>query len=434
MNALALNSPAQRIGIPEVASRLPSSRVSKKWLLIAAALSSLIVKLSLAWSTIGTNDSLTFLLFARDLQTHSLSHLYNSSILFNHPPLTGYFIRAVYYLVKQSWLQEQGVTFFFLLRLPGIIADFITVLAIAGLAENRLRDEIRPTLLYLFALSPISIMVTGFHGNTDPILAMFMVLAAIACLNDRPILAGVYFALSLQVKVAPFIVAPVFFFYWLARGKGLRFLAPVCVITVLGWAEPLSTCPQAFARNVLSYGGYWGCWGIPYLLNRTGLPEFSGFNLIRLTQTEHAISLALKLSVMIAIIILSWRRRSLGGTGFLRSLGYSWIIFFSFSPGVAPQYFVWIGPFLLFLDGALFIVLTAGSSVFLFLFYNTIAHGLPWYLAVSRNKMTPVWAPWTLVPWILFLVVIAVSWWKAARRNTDLRFWSLTAVPPRFEA
>ena len=49
--------------------------------------------------------------------------LYQHSIYFNHPPLTAYYLRAIYQLDHQPFFRDNGLTFPFLLRLPGIVAD-----------------------------------------------------------------------------------------------------------------------------------------------------------------------------------------------------------------------------------------------------------------------------------------------------------------------
>src|SRR4051812_34670421 len=66
--------------------------------IVSAALFATVVKLAIAYSTFGTNDAMTFYLFARSLSDHGLEWTYqhgvvwmSSSTLFNHPPLTAFF-------------------------------------------------------------------------------------------------------------------------------------------------------------------------------------------------------------------------------------------------------------------------------------------------------------------------------------------------------
>jgi len=44
-------------------------------------------------------------------------------------------------------------------------------------------------------------MISGFHGNTDSVMTMFLTLAAYFCWRERPWWCGLCFALSCQIKV-----------------------------------------------------------------------------------------------------------------------------------------------------------------------------------------------------------------------------------------
>ena len=136
----------------------------------------MVFKLIIALHTIGTNDVVTFYQFGEQLLSHGLESTYRNSIAFNHPPLTAYYLRAICKLEDAHTLEPFHIGFPFLLRLPGILSDFIVVLILLRL---NLRQQLLPYwLLALFALSPVSIMVSGFHGNTDPVMVMFLVAAA----------------------------------------------------------------------------------------------------------------------------------------------------------------------------------------------------------------------------------------------------------------
>ena len=98
-----------------------TSDLRSVWVL-SFALAALFLKLAIAYNTIGTNDAVIFYGFAKVLNQHSLGWTYQHSTYFNHPPLTAYYLRGIYFLTEQSWCQQFGVHFPFLLRLPGILA------------------------------------------------------------------------------------------------------------------------------------------------------------------------------------------------------------------------------------------------------------------------------------------------------------------------
>jgi hypothetical protein len=403
---------------------------------IGAALLGVVLKLLLAYNTIGSNDVLTFYSFARSLNDHGLEWTYQRGVvwlpaapMFNHPPLTAYYLSFIGRLAGLEVLQSYGVTFPFLLRLPGIIADLVVVLALTSVVTAQSRLRVPRWALVAFALSPVSLMVSGFHGNTDPIMVMFLVLAALMCLRNRPLLCGICFALSCQIKVIPALFLPIFFFFWFQRRAALSFVSAFALTSAVLWWEPLMKFPLLFAKNVLSYGSIWGVWGITYWLRLTELGGFQGISFADISPAKAAVVTLLKIFIVVAVCVIGWRRQALDGAGLIRSLAYAWTIFFIFSPGVCAQYMVWLAPFILLLSPVFYSWLTGASALFLFFFYNITAHGLPWYMAVSTNKLTSMWMPWSLWPWTLLIVGLLLLWRRASAADPTLRIFSLKILP-----
>ena len=389
-----------------------------------------LLKVAIALNSFGTNDVLAFYQFAKAIDTHGLIWLYEHSILFNHPPLIGYFLGELARLEHQPFLQQNSLTFPFLLRLPGIIADFAVLLLVLSIARKY--PHLRPPCwtLFLFAASPVSIMITGFHGNTDPILVLFLLLATIMAVDGRPALCGVSLALACEVKIIPLLLLPIFFFVWIDRRRTSLFLGSFLVSSIIFCLEPLLKSPAVFVRNVLAYGSFWGVWGLTYCLRMTGLNEFHKTSFFNLSAVQNAIIMSLKVTVVVGILILSWRRRKLPATALFASIGYAWMIFFVFSPGVAAQYLVWLAPFILFLSPTFYGFLVAGSSVFLFALYTITSGGFPWYFAHASNKLSAICADWALIPWLTLLGGLIAFGLNARRQNPTFRFLSLKAIQP----
>ena len=402
-----------------------------------AALIGLVLKLILAGSTFGTNDAVTFYGFARSLSDHGLEWTYHhgivwlaSSALFNHPPLTAYYLRFIYHLANTPFFQANGLTFPLLLRLPGIVADAGVVLLLWFMFKPHCSFRSYGWAIVLLALSPVSLMVSGYHGNTDPVMVFFFVLASYMCVQERPWLCGLFFALSCQIKIIPLLFFPVFFFFWFHRRLIVSFLAPFVAASLALWSEPLLHFPTLFLKNVVSYGSYWGIWGITYWLRLTGFRAFSWVWFEGFSTPQTIVSDALKIGIVASVAVIAWRRRALDGRGLFESIALGWIIFFIFSPGVCAQYMVWLAPFVLVLSPTFYGWLTAASSLFLFFFYNIISHGLPWYMGISTNQLNTVWTPWTIWPWAALVVGLIVLWRNAAAADSSLRLFSLKTVRP----
>lgn len=422
---------------------LARSAVSPAFGIIALALVATVIKVAIALNTFGTNDVAVFYSFSRSLADHGLEWTYQNGVIwftsrkgyllpiFNHPPLIAHYLQLIGYLSHQGIFQSCGLTFPFLLRLPGIIADFIVVVVLVRLSKTNVRFRIPTWALALFAISPVSVMVSGFHGNTDPVVVMFLVLAAYMCLRERPGLCGIFFALSCQIKVIPLLLLPIIFFFWLARGAAKRFTIPFVLLSIAICAEPLIRFPMLLFRNVLAYGGYWGGWGISYWLRLTQWQQFDG-KPFDMPPAAAATALLLKVGIVAAVLMIAWRRRYVLERGVIDSIAYAWIIFFVFSPSISAQYMVWLAPFILILSPSLYAYLVVSSSVFLFFFYNTVAGGLPWYIAISTSKVNTLnlWTPWSLWPWATLIVGMIFLWKKARATDPSLRLLSLTALRP----
>jgi uncharacterized membrane protein len=417
----------------EITVALPQKEVRDRYVgghqavLVAAGIA-LIVKLLIAWNTFGTNDVVTFYLFGKSLADHGLEWTYQNTILFNHPPLTAYFLRAIYSLHHLPILEASGITFPFLLRLPGIVADFVVILLLLQIRENDARLRLPTWALVIFALSPLSIMVSGYHGNTDPVMVVLLLFSAYFCTRDKPVLSGLFFALSAQVKIVPLLFFPIIFFFWMQRRALLRFIVPFAVASAVLWIEPLLKFPLIFARNVISYGSTWGIWGLSYLLRLTGRPEFSRVSFFDLGPWQAFFVTGCKLFIIFGVLTLAWRRRKADDRGIWNSFAYGWIVFFVFSPGVCTQYLVWLAPFILLLSPTFYTWLLASSSVFAFAFYDTISNGFPWYKGVSTNALNKIWTPWSLLPWLVLITGLIMLWRKAKRADPSLRLFSLRPV------
>ncbi len=398
-------------------------------LIVGTALVAFVLKLAIAYNTFGTNDVAAFYMFAGSLREHGLEWTYRNGVIFfsnfpvfNHPPLTAYYLELIGNLSRSQFFQDYGLTFPFLLRLPGIVSDLIAVLVLTRIRDLTPERQIPTWAMLLFALSPVSIMVSGFHGNTDPILVMFLLLAALMCLRDRPVLCGIFFALSCQIKIIPLILLPIPFFFWLKRGAAVRFVVPFALLNLALWIQPLTKFPALFLRNVFSYNGYWGGWGISYCLKLTHWSQVGG-SFFNLPTAAMIVAWTLKVGIICAAIMIGWRRCHLSERALLDSIAYAWIFLFVLAPSICAQYMVWLAPFVLILSPKFYGWLTLATTAMLFFFYNNLTGGLPWYIGIARNNAneassTNVWMLWA---WATLLVGMILYWKRAMIINSYSR-------------
>ena len=398
-------------------------------IVLLAALIALAVKLYCAAMTVGTNDTIFFYGFGKMINLHGLAWTYDHVPIFNHTPLVGAYAALLQRIEPGSQMKMELLPFF--LRLPGIIADFLSVLILI-----RLRTKIGSPpwwAIGLFALSPVAFMVSGFHGNVDSVLAFLLLVAAWMAAEEKPALCGVALGLACNVKVAPLLLGPVFFLWWWQRKRSAPFVLAASLVTLAGWSPALLGAPRAFLGNVLGYQGYWGIWGLSWCLKQTGAETFQKVGFEQLTAAQLAVMGVCKWLIIAATCALAWWRRRADARGLFVSLAWVWVLFFVCAAGIAPQYFVWLAPFLLVAAPRWAAAVTAAASVFLFVFYNVTANVItdgtriirgdpwaapwshPWDLAKSDNPHIALWGPWQLLPWLALiacLVWLSREAWK----------------------
>jgi hypothetical protein len=247
-------------------------------------------------------------------------------------------------------------------------------------------------------------MVSGYHGNFDSIIAMFLFLAAYQCFRGRVDLCALFYALAVHVKIAPLILSPVFFFYWLHRGKGLRFFVITNSLLFAVWIIPLLEYPKIFLHNVFGYGSYWGIWGITYWLCRLPNPQLHLISFYDLHPLQNHIMTGLKIVVVTGILIVAWRRRTQpAADSIFATLSYSWAVFFVFSPGVLLHYLAWPSCIMLLHARRWWLFTLATNSFFLLWCYTVINHGFPWDKGLFTAAVIHEWIGWSNVPWLAYV-------------------------------
>jgi hypothetical protein len=279
--------------------------------------------------------------------------------------------------------------------------------------------------LWFFAISPVSIIVSGFHASPDPAMVAFLFFAALALLHVRPAFCGILFALACNVKAVAVLLTPLFWFFWFARGSrpAVRFTMASGIGLLLGSALPLWECPGNYLRHVFGYGGYWGWWGITFWLKQTGLADFQRPDFQNLSQPQALTMTILKVVIIAGIVFLAWRRRNCAPREFFGTVGAAWVLLFVFATGAGVHYMVWFAPFVLLLAPSWWAALTAASTIFIFVFYQTGSgsHGFPWVSSIVSLKQFPIVAPWSNLPWLVFIAFLACrgrSWFQPICRDT----------------
>ncbi len=172
---------------------------------------------------------------------------YTAPRLYPYPPVWVWAEAASEWLARRfEW------SFAVLVKLPVLAADLgiVALLAVMGRARGL---GLLPAWLY--ALHPVSILVTGFHGQFDSIALLFILLSLHALARGRTDTSALALAGATATKSFPVLLVPFFLLALKGARERARFLAlatlPVAVLLVPYAVDDL----PALRRELFAYAG-----------------------------------------------------------------------------------------------------------------------------------------------------------------------------------
>jgi hypothetical protein len=300
---------------------------------------------------------------------------YTAPRLYPYPPLW------VWFETGAGWLERHGASFPVVVKLPVVLADAGIVALLLGWSRRA---------AWVYALHPVSILVTGFHGQFDALMLLFL-LAAVRAFESRRYdrsawgLAGAIATKSLPVLLLPFFVLDP------SLGPTARRLryAALAVLPVVAILIPYAAADfRALQRELLAYSGIadfgWiGAWrGLLYLAQGT----------LRRSEPQHwgvliPTAKVLFLAAFVALAVLA-RRLALRLDRACLAVFLAFLVFYG---AISAQYLLWPLPFGARRPGRCFALYSLAATVALVGFYAFLAPGVFFDDAVAR-PMGAVWA------------------------------------------
>jgi len=364
----------------------------KRLVLLALAIATLI-KLYLALFTQGSFDVLIYKGHLELVQQLGVTAYRSDGTFHNpfiHPP-------PVIHLLKfWGWLSKSGIPFGFWLRLPSVLADIGSFFLVWRWLRTFNLDNIY--VLLALALCPTSILISGFHGNTDSLM-MFLFLLSLFLIEKRSRWAGLVFGLALGIKIVPIIYAPAIFFsqHWRRR---VEFFGLAC-ITFLTCSLPyILQDPYLVITSVFGYASVYGGWGwslLAYLFIPEPPTYLIHYGAMKYgVQGTHAIvAQVLKvITISIAVVLPLWRRNE----PLVLKCAFITAIVLFFAPGFGYQYLVWLVPFAPLFGWPLMLAYYCATGFYLSTVYICYA---------ERFCPTPIYVPlMSLACWLVILMML----------------------------
>jgi hypothetical protein len=361
---------------------------SRNWqiVIISAAFLALMTKLYLAFTTLGTNDVLTWQSFLNNIKEFGGIGTYQRPGIFgdpfNHPPFMIHILKVLGFLSDTS-----PFPFPFWIRLPAITADIGSLWLLSKMKAP-------PLMLLFFALCPTSILISGFHGNTDPVMIFFVLLSIYFIERVGSVwLAGLAFGMALNIKIVPIILIPAIFFY-LGRKRAIGFFGFAFGIGFLGSLPYILLDPILIAHKMLGYGGLYHRWGWSLLLYILFLPgrklPLIDYDAAILHQFLFAY---FKYLLMTVIIFLSWRmnRETSKKPSLVFQCGAIVSLFLTLTPGFGVQYLAWLIPFVITLGAYRTIFYYLSSGAYLIGIYSLWSDGTWYYADSTKHWPANIW-------------------------------------------
>lgn len=300
-------------------------------------------RLLVASFSIGSNDAAAFLGFANHVYYRGLFTAYQEDPDLNHPPLAAYFSAGVLWFCHATGLDAIS-WFFFLFKLPGIAADGLAAYLLYRIWKKRADTSSGLSAAAVYALGLATLLISGYHGNTDTIYATLSLLSVYLMQDKRrPLLSGLALAGAINIKLIPCLLIPLLLLS-LRRPRDIAKFLGGLAIGAIPFLAPLIYIGPLFYHNALSYTPGANRWGIllPFLWWRPvsdWLKPEEGFAYYYNWYGRYLVfALVIGWSVVFA-----WLRRwdRYQGAAFI------YAIFLVFAPGFGVQYTALVAPLIL---------------------------------------------------------------------------------------
>jgi len=293
-----------------------------------------------------------------------------------------------YYLFEQYMLYLTSLADKFLnmpgyfsVKLPGILFDSLIPVIIHKLTGSRDHSV-------KYALNPVSVMVSAYHGMFDAVTIFFLLLCFYLIIKNKNLfLQGAAYGLAFQSKPWPALFSPSVFLR-MKPAQVLCFLSGA-LLTFIVFSFICLGSP-GYVLGPLSYSGISGfgqVTGVLYILLDRMLHAHAAYN---------ASLLAVKI-VFIAVIL--WSAYISRAWGVMEAFYLFLLGFYVFSPGFSQQYNLWLMPFIIIFNDETGPLMKSLLVYVAAVYFTHILYPLSGPVHIMNRDLRQIFIFLSIIPW-----------------------------------
>ncbi len=313
--------------------------------------------------------------------------------------------------VMAALAQAATLPYVVAIKLPALLADVALTGIIYRVIKRKANREQAIYLALLYALNPVSLLVTAYHGQFEAITLLLAVLAWWAWDEGRRWRSTVALGFAILNKTWPVILLPLFLIRlrsWRARAVYVLISLGIPALFVAGYLLYFDADPLPMLRRALTHRGVAGYWGPGAVLSSLSqsLPEL---------QIVVEVLFALRNGLLIAAVLLAlwWTRRE----SVLEAIVTSLLAVFVVTVGFGIQWLLWLVPFALLAGEDLWLKRYSLAGALMLTVHLYGLHMVPWL----NEWLSSAIADWVIrlsaLPAWIIVVLWAVERLRKARPN-----------------
>ncbi len=340
-----------------------------------------------------------------------------TSVLGRHP----YLPLQMYLMGGTAWLGDLvGLPYVVSIKLPAVLADgAIAALITTSLSRDGRRPASAAAFGLLYALNPISLLVTSYHGQFEAITLLLLVLAWRSWRFGRHAAwSATALGLAILNKTWPVILLPVFWIRqrsWRDRILYATLALGIPLAGILFYLVVFEASPVPMLRRALTHRGVAGYWGPGAIIDPLTAIYTAGRPLF-----DTLVALRNVLLAGAAVLALWITRRDSALDAILTVI----LSIFMITVGFGIQWLVWPVPFALLAREEGWTKAYSVAGAFMLLVHLYGLHMYPWL----GEWVTPEAANWIIRLSALPVWIIVVAWTLRRYRQSQATRLTLAAA------